>query len=62
VDGQGRILIPPVLRESAGMKGEVDIQGQLTFLEIWNHAQFLARLNSNPVTAEDEKAFGEMGV
>lgn len=62
VDGQGRILIPPVLRESAEMKGEVDIQGQLTYLEIWNHAQFLARLNSNPVTAEDEKAFGEMGV
>ncbi len=29
VDGQGRILIPPVLRESAQMKGEVDIQGQL---------------------------------
>ena len=26
VDGQGRILIPPVLRESAQMKGEVDIQ------------------------------------
>ena len=28
VDGQGRILIPPVLRESAQMKGEVDVSGQ----------------------------------
>jgi MraZ protein len=28
VDGQGRILIPPVLRESAEMKGEVDVQGR----------------------------------
>jgi MraZ protein len=27
VDGQGRILIPPVLRESAQMKGEVDVRG-----------------------------------
>ncbi|HXN71993.1 MAG TPA: hypothetical protein VN861_05505, partial [Candidatus Acidoferrales bacterium] len=27
VDGQGRILIPPTLRESAQMKGEVDVQG-----------------------------------
>ena len=26
VDGQGRILIPPVLRESAQMKGEVDVR------------------------------------
>jgi MraZ protein len=62
VDGQGRILIPPVLRESAGMKGDVDVQGQLKYLEIWNHARFLNRLNSNPITAEDEKAFGELGI
>jgi len=62
VDGQGRILIPPVLRESAEMKGEVDVQGQLTYLEIWNHARFLARLNSDPITAQDEKAFGELGI
>ncbi len=61
VDGQGRILIPPVLRESAEMKGEVQIQGQLTYLEIWNHARFQALLNNDPVTAEDEKAFGELG-
>lgn len=62
VDGQGRILIPPVLREAAEMKGEVDIQGQLKYLEIWNHARFLKRLNSDPITAEDEKAFGELGI
>jgi 16S rRNA (cytosine1402-N4)-methyltransferase len=36
LDGQGRILIPPTLRESAQMKGEVDVQGQLTYLEVWN--------------------------
>ena len=62
VDGQGRILIPPVLRESAGMKGEVDILGQMQYLEVWNHARFLERLNSNPITAEDEKAFGALGI
>lgn len=62
MDGQGRILIPPVLRDSAEMKGEVDVQGNLTYLEIWNHARFLNRLNSNPITAEDEKAFGELGI
>lgn len=62
VDGQGRILIPPVLRESAEMKGDVDIQGQLTYLEIWNHGRFLDQLNRNPITAEDEQALDELGV
>jgi MraZ protein len=62
VDGQGRILIPPVLRESAEMKGEVDIQGHLTYLEIWNHSRFLDQLNRNPITAEDEQALDELGI
>jgi transcriptional regulator MraZ len=62
VDGQGRILIPPVLRESAQMKGEVDVQGQLTYLEVWNHARFLEQLNRNPITAEDEKTLDELGI
>jgi MraZ protein len=62
VDGQGRILIPPVLRESAEMKGEVDVQGQLTYLQVWNHARFLDQLNRNPITAEDEKALDELGI
>jgi MraZ protein len=62
VDGQGRILIPPTLRESAQMKGEVDVQGQLTYLEVWNHAQFLEQLNRNPITAEDEKELDLLGI
>jgi MraZ protein len=62
VDGSGRILIPPVLRESAEMKGEVDVQGQLTFLEVWNHSRFLDQMNRNPITAEDEKALDDLGI
>jgi transcriptional regulator MraZ len=62
VDGQGRILIPPLLRESAAMKGEVDVQGNLTYLQVWNHARFLEQLNRNPITAEDVKAFDELGI
>ncbi len=62
VDGQGRVLIPPVLRESALMKGEVDVQGQLTYLEVWNHARFLDRLHSNQFTAEDEQVLDSLGI
>jgi MraZ protein len=62
VDASGRILIPPVLRESAEMKGEVDVQGQLTFLEVWNHSRFLDQMSRNPMTAEDEKALDDLGI
>jgi MraZ protein len=62
VDGQGRILIPPVLRESAETKGEVNVQGNLTYLEIWNHARFLDHMKRNPITAQDEKELGDLGV
>jgi len=62
VDGQGRILIPPVLRESAEMKGEVDVQGNLTYLQIWNHARFLDQMNRNKMTADDEKELDALGI
>jgi MraZ protein len=62
MDGQGRILIPPVLRESAEMRGDVDVQGQLTYLVIWNHARFLEHMKQNALTAEDEKSLDGVGV
>ncbi len=62
LDGQGRILISPVLREAAQMKGDVDVLGYLEYLEVWNHARFLNQLNSNPITAEDEKTLDELGI
>ncbi len=35
-DGQGRLLLPAVLRESADLKGEVSVAGRLTYLEVQN--------------------------
>ncbi len=34
MDRQGRVLIPPVLREAAQMKGDVDVLGYLNYLEV----------------------------
>ena len=62
MDGQGRLLIPTVLREAAQMKGEVDVLGNLTYLEVWNHARFLENLNKNQITADDEKTLDDLGI
>jgi MraZ protein len=62
MDGQGRVLLPTVLREAAQMKGEVDVLGNLTHLEVWNHARFLEHMKSSPFTEDDEKALADLGI
>ena len=62
LDGQGRVLIPPVLRETAQMKGEVDVLGQLNYLQVWNHARFLESMNKSPITEDDYKVLDGLGI
>ncbi len=61
-DVQGRVLMPPRLRESAGMAGDVDVLGQVNYLEVWNHDRFLEKLVRDPFTDEDAKALAEFGI
>jgi MraZ protein len=62
IDGQGRVLIPATLREAALMKGDVEVMGQLTYLEVWNHTRFVENLNKNQMTDEDRKALADLGI
>jgi MraZ protein len=62
MDGQGRVLLPSVLREEAQAKGDVDVFGKLDYLEVMNHARVLDKLKSEPYTAEDDKALGDFGI
>jgi MraZ protein len=62
IDRQGRVLIPPILREAALMKGDVDVLGNLNYLEVWNHSRFLENLDKNPITGEDEKTLDDLGI
>ena len=62
LDGQGRILVPPILRESAQMRGDVDVLGNLNYLQIWNHTRFLDSLKASPITDDDEKTLDELGI
>ena len=61
-DKQGRVLIPAVLREAAGMKGNVAVLGNLTWLAVWNNERFLKEIETNPMTDEDERILDELGL
>jgi len=62
IDGQGRILVPSQLRESALMKGEVAVMGYLDHLEVWKPERFDQHLEQNPMTEEDEKTLSDLGI
>jgi MraZ protein len=58
LDGQGRLFLPPVLREAAQTLGEVDVFGALDHLEVMNHARVLDKMKDEPYTDEDSAALG----
>ena len=62
LDGQGRLLLPVVLREAAQTMGEVDVFGALNYLEVMNHTRVLDKLKNEPYTAEDDKVLGDLGI
>jgi MraZ protein len=62
LDVQGRVLIHPRLRDSAGMAGEVDVLGQYEYLDVWNHERFTAKLQREPYTDDDARALSEFGI
>ncbi|MFN2454191.1 MAG: division/cell wall cluster transcriptional repressor MraZ [Pyrinomonadaceae bacterium] len=62
LDGQGRLLIHPLLRRSAGVIGDVAVLGYLTYMEVWELEKFQQRLLSDPYTEADEVAIASLGI
>ena len=62
IDAQGRVLIPARLRESATMVGEVDVLGQMNYLEVWNHERFVSKMQREPFTDDDARALSDLGL
>ncbi|MCH7664798.1 MAG: division/cell wall cluster transcriptional repressor MraZ [Acidobacteria bacterium] len=62
LDSQGRVVVSPLLRESADMTGEVVVAGRLDHLEVWNHDRLLARFREQPFTDADFEYLSERGI
>lgn len=62
LDVQGRIVIPQILRESAGMTGDVVVSAHLDHLVVWSRDRFLARLAEQPFTDDDFRTLAERGI
>ena len=62
LDGQGRVLIHPLLRKSAEVLGDVVVLGYLTYLEVWELERFQQRLSSDPYSEEDEATMARLGI
>jgi MraZ protein len=63
IDAQGRLLIHPLLRTSAGLEGELSVLGQGDYLEVWSMSALERRIDSQgDLTEEEYDALAEAGI
>ena len=62
MDGQGRLLIPQLLRDAAQIKGEVAVTGNLTYLEVRNLELYRKEIEEQAFTGEDEETLNDLGI
>ena len=62
MDCQGRLLIPQLLRDSAQIKGEVAVLGNLTYLVVRNLETFRKEIEETSFTPDDENTLNELGI
>ena len=62
IDQQGRVLVPAVLRDVAGIADDVVVIGNQDHLIVWNEEKIQKRLKSSPLTDEDMKELELHGV
>jgi MraZ protein len=62
MDKQGRVVVPPLLRESAAMAGEVSVLGLQNHLAVWNQNRLLERHKKEPFTDDDGRVLSGFGI
>ena len=62
IDGQGRVLVPSILRSVAGIADDVVVLGNTDHLIVWNEERMKKRLADTPLTADDFKELELHGV
>jgi len=62
MDAQGRLLLPGLLREKAGLKGDVAVVGKLERLEIRVAEEYRKQVDENVFTPEDDEALAKLGI
>lgn len=61
-DGQGRLLLPQVLREKANLVGDTAVLGFQTYLVVVNEDAMKAELEANALNEVDAAALAALGV
>jgi len=56
MDGEGRLLLPQILRGKAKLTADVAVLGKLHYIEVHNLAVFEESLQANALTAEDRQS------
>jgi MraZ protein len=62
IDQQGRVLVPAVLRNVAGIADDVVVLGNTDHLIVWNEERMKKRLSDAPLTDDDFKELELHGV
>jgi len=62
MDKQGRVLVPPQLREATSLDGTARVLGQQKYLDVWNDDLFAAKIAEEGLTPEDYEVLSSLGI
>ena len=62
MDGQGRVLLPQILREKAKLMAEVVVYGSELHLEVSNREDYERVMAEEPITEADEAELAKFGL
>jgi MraZ protein len=62
MDGQGRLLLPQLLRDAAQLKGDVAVVGYQKYLEVRNLEAYRKQVLEDKITREDAETLDGLGI